>query len=295
MIRRFMPAGVIAMLAATVLLGACSTSMRTGHHATDTVTSYVSPRLAPSRAFSDELAKQYNHYAKFETEPYYDATDMAYYHSKAYHAKKGIDVQPEDPGSWNVATPELKNAYDMLQIALVPDAKKVRTPIAAAQAQAAYDCWVEQTQEKWIPTKQGLNCRARFYEAFCRMYGGACVGTKIDAMSMARMDRIYRVFFATNRTDLNAEARAAVNKAAAAYKAGATEVLIAGHADRVGKADANQALSQRRSRAVAKALIAKGVPAHAIHLKAFGEAQPLVKTPDNVPNQNNRRALIVVR
>ena len=295
MIRRFIPAGAVAVLAAAALLSACSSTMRTGERVTDNVTSYVSPRLAPAPAFSRELADQYDYYAQFETEPLYDAGDMAYYHDKAHRAVTGIDVQPEDPADWNVATPELKNAYDMLQIALVPDAKKVTRPIAAAQAQSAYDCWVEQTQEKWIPTRQGLACRARFYEAFCRMYGGNCIGTKIEATTIARMDRIYRVFFATNSVALNAAAKKAVTQAAIAYKHGAKEILVAGHADRVGKADANQALSQRRSRAVAKALEAKGVPAKAIHLKSFGEAQPLVETPDNVPNQNNRRALIVVR
>ena len=295
MIRRFIPAGAVAVIAAATLLSACTTAMRTSEHATDTVTSYVSPRVAPAHAFSQELSNQYNWYAKFETEKYYDATDMAYYHTKANMAAKGDDVQPEDPGSWNVATPELKNAYDMLQIALVPDRKKVTAPVPAAQAQAAYDCWVEQTQEKWVPTKQGVSCRARFYEAFCRMYGGHCTGTKVDATVISRMDRIYRVFFSTNSVVLDAKAHAAINSAVAAYKKGAKEVLVAGHADRVGKAAANQSLSQRRSRAVAKALEAKGVPAHAIKLKAFGEGQPLVATPDDVPNQSNRRALIVVR
>ncbi len=295
MIRRFLPAGAFAMLAAAALVTGCSTAMRTSEHATDRVTSYVSPRLTPARAFSETLANQYNWYAKFETEPLYDKGDMAYYHGKANRALAGVDVQPEDPANWNVATPELTNAYDMLQIALVPDRKKVTKPVAAAQAQSAFDCWVEQTQEKWIPTKQGLNCRARFYEAFCRMYGGACSGTRIDATNVARMDRIYRVFFATNSVALNAQAKQSINLAVAAYKNGATEVLVAGHADRVGKSDANARLSERRSRAVARALEAKGIPARAVKLKAFGEAQPLVPTKDDVPNQSNRRALIVVR
>lgn len=289
MIRRFLPAGAFAMLAAAMIVTGCSTAMRTSEHVTNKGTSYFSPRVAPASAFSEELANQYNWYAQYETEKLFDHSDAKYYRTKASHALKGVDVQPEDPAVWNVKTPEIKNAYDMLQIALVPDQKKVTAPVPAAQAQAAFDCWVEQTQEKWIPTKQQLDCRARFYDAFCRMYGGSCNSKP------AVMDRIYRVFFETNKTDLDARAQQAVSAAAAAYKKGAKEVLVAGHADRVGNAQANLSLSQRRSRAVAKALEAKGVPAGAIHLKSFGEAQPLVSTPDNVPNQSNRRALIVVR
>lgn len=290
MIRRFLPAGAFAMLAAAMIVTGCTTAMRTSEHVTNKTTSYFSPRVKPAASFSEELANQYNWYAQYETEKLYDHSDAHYYRTKARHAVAGIDVQPEDPAVWNVKTPEIKNAYDMLQIALVPDHKKVTAPVPAAQAQAAFDCWVEQTQEKWIPTKQQLDCRARFYDAFCRMYGGACNGTKPVVM-----DRIYRVFFETNKTDLDARAQQAISNAAAAYKKGAKEVLVAGHADRVGNAKANQDLSTRRSRAVARALQARGVPAGVIHLKSFGEGQPLVSTPDDVPNQSNRRALIVVR
>jgi OOP family OmpA-OmpF porin len=288
MIRRFPAKAMLSIAAAALLATACTTAMSTSERVTDKATSFVSPRLAPTAEFRSELAKTYRELATLETEKWFDATDAAYYNRKAKSAERGVDVQPEDPISWNVGTPELKNAYDMLQIALVPDQKKVTTPVAAGRAQAYFDCWVEQTQEKWVAPSAEYDCRAKFYEYFCKMYNNACQGQTIT-------DKIYRVFFATNRSDLNADAINAVNSAAAAYKAGGKEVLIAGHADRVGNPQANLALSQKRSRAVAAALVNRGVPSNAIVLKSFGEGQPLVATPDNVPNQSNRRALIVVR
>lgn len=289
MIRRFTSAkAVMSIAAAALLVTACSTAMRTSETATDKVTSLVSPRVSATETFRGELAQTYRQLATLETEKWFDATDAKYYNSKAARAEKGEDVQPEDPEAWNVNTPELRNAYDMLQIALVPDQKKITSPVAAGQAQAYFDCWVEQTQEKWIPTSQENDCRAQFYQAFCQMYKGSCHGKPV-------MDKIYRVFFDTNSNKLSAKGWSTVDNAAAAYRAGAKEVLIAGHADRVGNADANLALSQSRSRAVAAALVKKGVPSNAIVLKSFGEAQPLVSTPDNTPSQSNRRALIVVR
>lgn len=289
MIRRFLPVRAMMAIAATALLvSACSTAMETSEKASNKATSYFSPRVAPATAFSSELASQYRALSTWENERWFDASDAAYYNSKAAAAERGRDVQPEDPDTWNVGTPELKNAYDMLQIALVPDRKKVTAPVPAAQAQAYFDCWVEQTQEKWVPTSQEHDCRARFYEAFCQMYKGSCHGKPV-------MDKIYRVFFNTGSSALDAKGWKTVDAAAAAYRAGAKEVLIAGHADRVGNAAANVALSQQRSRAVAKALAKAGVPANVIVMKSFGEDQPLVSTPDNTPNQNNRRALIVVR
>jgi OOP family OmpA-OmpF porin len=290
MIRRFLPVrAVMTIAAAALLVTACSTAMETSENASNKATSYLSPRVAPGQSFSSELAREYHALATWENEPWFDGSDAAYYNSKGNSAARGNDVQPEDPDTWNVGTPELKNAYDMLQIALVPDRKKVTTPVPAAQAQAYFDCWVEQTQEKWVPTSQEHDCRARFYEAFCQMYKGTCHGQQ------PAMDKIYRVFFVTGKSDLDAKGWKTVDAAAAAYRAGAKEVLIAGHADRVGNAEANVALSQQRSRAVAKALSKAGVPAKVIVMKSFGEGQPLVATPDNTPSQSNRRALIVVR
>jgi OmpA-OmpF porin, OOP family len=245
--------------------------------------------LTPAPSFVQELNKQYQNLSTAEGEEMYDWTDAAYFSTKGKRALKGADVQPEDPATWRVPAeqlPELNNAYDMLQIALVPDRKKVTSPVNAAQAQAYFDCWVEQAQEKWIVTAKRNDCRAHFYEAMCRMYKGHCTISR---------DRIYRVFFGTGSVAIDGVGRKTVMTAVDAYRQGASEVIVAGHADRVGNPDANMALSMRRAAAVKAALTAHGVPAGKITEKYFGESQPIVATPDNVPNRNNRRVLIVVR
>lgn len=241
----------------------------------------------PDPRFTQELNSQYQALASAETEKLYDASDAAYFKHKGKDVIQGKTVQPEDPTVWGVPSeylPELIKAHDALDIALTMDEKRITQPIPAAQAQAAYDCWVEQAQEKWTPQTH-MSCRAKFKKAMCAMYKGDCIV----------MDKIYRVFFASGSTAIDAEGKQAIAKAIAAYKAGSKEVIVAGHADRVGKNDANMDLSKRRAEAVKTALQKGGISDAKIDKKYFGEEQPLVPTKDNVPNRNNRHVLIVVR
>lgn len=245
--------------------------------------------LNGSPQFVQELSRQYKSLALNEKERGYDWTDMEYFSSKGERARLGVDVQPEDPTSWGIQEPvltELVKAYDTLQIALVVDEKKVTKPIDAARAQAYFDCWVEQSQEKFTVSNLRNQCRAAFHDAVCNMYtGGSC----------PTPDDIHRVFFDTGSSVVQAKAEAVIAAAVAAFRHSKRNVIVAGHADRVGPPDSNLALSRRRADAVMARLVAAGIPAHKIDRKYFGEGQPLVPTADNVANRHNRRVLIVVR
>jgi OOP family OmpA-OmpF porin len=235
------------------------------------------------------LNKNYNSLAVNENESVYDWSDSAYFASKGARATKGCNVQPENPNDWGIQQPditELNNAYDTLQIALVVDKKKVTSPIAAAQAQASFDCWVEQSQEKFTESNSLATCRAAFYEAVCRMYKGATCPVS---------DTISRVFFATGSAVIDDHGQKTIAGALRDYRHGNATIVVTGHADRVGTPKNNLTLSKRRAEAVAARLIAGGVPAGKITQTYFGEGQPLVPTADGVPNHQNRRALIVVR
>jgi OOP family OmpA-OmpF porin len=74
-----------------------------------------------------------------------------------------------------------------------------------------------------------------------------------------------------------------------------TDVVIEGHTDDRGAADYNQALSERRAKAVAAVLTNRfGIDANRVSAVGYGEAQPLV---DNATAQNralNRRVVAVV-
>jgi outer membrane protein OmpA-like peptidoglycan-associated protein len=64
---------------------------------------------------------------------------------------------------------------------------------------------------------------------------------------------------------------------------------VDGHTDRSGSTFYNHRLALRRARTVKAALVARGLPASAIEVRALGESRPLVETADGVPHGQNRR------
>lgn len=82
---------------------------------------------------------------------------------------------------------------------------------------------------------------------------------------------------------------------AAARARSGGEIVVVGHTDRQGAADANDALSLRRANAIRDILTAKGFKPELIDPVGRGEREPVVPTDDDVPEPRNRRAEIFVR
>lgn len=70
-------------------------------------------------------------------------------------------------------------------------------------------------------------------------------------------------------------------------------LYIAGYTDTVGKPADNQRLSEARARSIAQWFKRQGVGV-TLYYQGFGEAALAVKTPDETPNEHNRRALYVL-
>jgi hypothetical protein len=101
------------------------------------------------------------------------------------------------------------------------------------------------------------------------------------------------VLFDLGQASLDADDLTVVSSAAAEFRrTGATRVVVRGHTDTSGSAEVNQALSERRARAVADELVRQGVPADAITTDAAGETALAVQTGDEVVEANNRRVVI---
>ena len=73
------------------------------------------------------------------------------------------------------------------------------------------------------------------------------------------------------------------------------DVSIIGHSDTVGKAETNAALALKRAQAIADLLKNKGLKAAALSVESHGEANLLVKTPDETPEPRNRRVEVSIR
>ena len=105
----------------------------------------------------------------------------------------------------------------------------------------------------------------------------------------------YMVFFDFDKSTITADARSIIEKAARDFKNfGAARIAASGHTDRAGRDAYNDALAQRRAEAVRDALVAQGVPASRISIRAYGEGSPLVSTNDGVREWQNRRVEIVL-
>ena len=102
-----------------------------------------------------------------------------------------------------------------------------------------------------------------------------------------------RIYFEFDRSELTPEARAALEDIIFDIRDRELGGIVAGgHADTAGPADYNMDLSQRRAETVAQELIQAGIPAEIVVTEWFGETRLAVPTPDNTPEQANRRVEI---
>ena len=101
------------------------------------------------------------------------------------------------------------------------------------------------------------------------------------------------VYFAFDKADLTPKAETTLNNIIADIKGrDLGGITVGGHTDTAGPPDYNMKLSQRRANTVAAELVKAGIPAHIVTTEAFGETQLAVQTPDNTPDQANRRATV---
>ena len=108
-------------------------------------------------------------------------------------------------------------------------------------------------------------------------------------------DDSFTLFFQAGSVELSAEAANLVDNAArAAIRSGEKRIVVMGFADRVGSAAANLRLSRRRAQAVMVALVARGVPAAAVYMLAFGEGGRRTQTADGVREPRNRFVTITL-
>lgn len=106
----------------------------------------------------------------------------------------------------------------------------------------------------------------------------------------------YTVYFDFDDSSIRASENSTLDTASREIKEyNPYEVTIEGHTDRSGPADYNAILSQKRAKAVSKALTARGIPNRILGQQAKGEADPAVPTEDGVKLQENRRVEIQFR
>lgn len=104
------------------------------------------------------------------------------------------------------------------------------------------------------------------------------------------------IYFQSGSSTLRPEDKAVLDRASRAYNEGKPIVMIlTGTSDRVGKAEQNLTLSQRRATAVLTGLLDRGIPADRFQVLAKGETELAIPTGQGVPEAQNRRVEITWR
>ena len=106
----------------------------------------------------------------------------------------------------------------------------------------------------------------------------------------------FTLYFQFQSDELTDESRAlvpAIQKAVSERPI--PDIIVVGHTDTTGTAAANFELGLKRAMFVRNLLKAAGLDASSIEVSSLGEADPLVRTPDDTPEPRNRRVEIFVR
>lgn len=108
--------------------------------------------------------------------------------------------------------------------------------------------------------------------------------------------RHFTLYFLFESDVLTDESRALVPDVLNTVKAfAAPDVVVVGHTDTMGKPSANIELGYARATTVLNLLVEAGLDASNIAVASYGEADLLVRTPDQTPEPRNRRVEITVR
>lgn len=108
--------------------------------------------------------------------------------------------------------------------------------------------------------------------------------------------RQFLLYFETGGDSLTSESQALVPEIVEFVRnRPAPDVTAIGHTDTTGDIDSNFDLGMRRAELIRDLLVKSGLDAAQIEVASHGEADLLVRTPDNIPEPRNRRVEVTVR
>lgn len=234
--------------------------------------------------FNNALAREYQIRAEDAAK-----NDVEWRHAGLY-ARKGLAAGQTDAVlPWNPSVHglggEYQDYYTQL-IAALDNGGRIERPLPCARAQGTFDWWVEESTE--IDPMSKMNeeeAKAQFMSALAECAPSVAPGPMAPTS--------YAIYFGWDRSDLTAEARAAINTIVGVFRdMAASGLQITGHTDTSGSPAYNQRLSDRRAASVANGIEAEGVSRSVMMLRGAGERELAVNTGDGVREPLNRRAIV---
>jgi len=257
---------------------------------------------ANGSTFNAYLSRDYKSLMLFEVDRMSDYISADMYARRALLTAQGKTVEPLVLADFNLPkehVPALSEARANL-LEMFGKGSREKFPEESAFAQSRFDCWVEQQEENHQPNHIA-RCRDEFIAALNdlrRKMAPPPPPPPAPAPAAAPAPQFldsYTVFFEFDSAELTAEDRDLLNTVVRALQTQNAGASIIGYTDTAGSAEYNQALSERRAKAVSDMLLQAGIRPAVLTTTGRGENDLAVQTPDNTPDQANRRAVINIR
>ena len=249
----------------------------------------------PAGAFGAALQQEYIAIAQIELDEY-DFEHADTFALKAIAAANGEDVQPEDPGDWTLSRDlagQFYAARGQLLLALDNNGRTA-APGDAAQAQAMFDCWIQEQElaNEGHQPEDIAACREAFEAALARVQEAIAEPEPMAEAPPPAPEppaRDYLVYFDFDKTDIRTDAASILDRVAeAVVELGSGAVSLTGYTDTAGPEAYNQTLSIQRADSVRDYLEGLGLTV-TMSTGGKGEHDLRVPTPDGVEEQENRR------
>jgi len=255
--------------------------------------------------FSTALYKEYMALSELEflEGDYWDSDVFA---SRAISAAGNNPTSPEEMSERKLPPAnkgELATARRELVEALAATATE-KASVNAAQAQAAFDCWMQEQEENFQPDDIA-RCRADYMASMNAVRSALAPKTAAApapapapaAKAPQRMAATYTVNFDFDSDKITGKASQIIAEAGMAVdEMKASTIILSGYADRSGSEAYNMKLSDRRAKAVLGALDIRSRMkiAGSTEIKVYGEKNNKKKTEDGVREAENRRVKIEI-
>lgn len=251
-----------------------------------------------SGSYQNLLAQAYSDLASLESGDETDFIDARELNARALSAYHGNDVAPLAPDQVRAvqsSPASLENDYMRIQRVRSNQELRAQNPLAVALVQANYDCYLLHQQNE-PNASHNLNQCERDYQRLIAQLDRPVpppVASSAPTTVMYQYDVVdsREVFFAWNRATLDEAGRNtldALKMILNTEQNGVKRIALEGYADRSGPARYNQRLSQRRAAAVASYLGVVPVENEKVDLRAYGETNLPVSTPDGQREPRNR-------
>ena len=253
--------------------------------------------------FKDALHKEYLMLAR-EEDKEDDWEDAAFFADRASQAAGGADFPPQMISDRQIPAANVKEMSFARSSVINALATEKNGFFAAhvARAHAKFDCWLQEQEENTQP-EDIAKCRSDFEEAMGLIMVKAIPAPTPEPAPapapkpMKPETRTYTIYFDHDSSALGHMANIAIANAIKEAKSTNPKLVqVGGHADTTGDQVYNNALSDRRAKAVAKKLVEGGLTKKKlVKTSMFGEDFTAVNTGNNVNNRGNRRVEIKLK